>query len=126
MNYCDKSIEILRRTRDGNDLAPHHLKLVEIAVNGWLSEAGEVAFDELYQSVLNGYKPPWHCGVEHVIKDHEGYIYWRGIRIEHFTYRSCEDEARATRRLGAACLHLETAGQPISFNNYSNALKEIP
>jgi hypothetical protein len=88
MTYCEKSIEILQRTRDGNDLAPVHLKLVEIAVNDGLSEQGEVAFEELYQSVSSGYKKPWHCGVEHVTKDHEGYIYWRDTRLEHFSHRS--------------------------------------
>lgn len=122
MNFCDKSIEILQRTHDGNDLAPHHLKLVELAVNGWLSEKGEVAFEELYQSVLTGYQKPWHCGVEHVTKDHAGYIYWKGICIEHFSYRSQEDEAEATRQLGAACRHLEATGQTISFSNYYDAL----
>ncbi len=125
MNFCEKSIEILQRTHDGNDLAPYHLKLVEIAVNGGLSEQGEVAFEELYQSALKGYRKPWHCGVEHVTKDHEGYIYWKDIKIEHFTFRSFEDEQKATQRLGAACRHLEAAGQSISFSNYSTALTNL-
>ncbi len=33
-NFIDQSIEIIRATQDGNDLAPPDLKLVEIAVNG--------------------------------------------------------------------------------------------
>lgn len=125
MNYCDQSIEILRRTHDGHDLAPVHLKLVELAVNGGLSEKGEAAFEELYQSVLNGYTKPWHCGVEHVTKDHEGYIYWKGVRIEHYSFRSHQDEIAATQSLGAACRHLEATGQTISFANYSAALQNI-
>ncbi|HEV2327636.1 MAG TPA: hypothetical protein VGY56_02480 [Verrucomicrobiae bacterium] len=122
MNYCDKSIVILCRTNDGNNLAPIHLKLVELAVNGWLSEQGEVAFEELYQSVLKGYTKPWHCGVEHVTKDHEGYIYWKGVRIEHFSFHSYDDVRKATEALGAACRHLEATNQSISFSNYSDAL----
>ena len=125
MNYCDKSIEILRRTNDGDDLSPLHLKLVELAANGWLSEQGEVAFEELYQSALKGYTKPWHCGVEHVTKDHAGYIYWKGVRIEHFSFRSHEDERLATEQLGAACRYLEARGQTISFSNYSEALKTL-
>lgn len=125
MNFCAQATEILQRTRDGNDLAPHHLKLVEIAVNGGLSEQGEIAFAELYQSALGGYQKPCHCGVEHVTKDHEGYIYWKGIRIEHYSFRSYEDERVATQKLGAACRHLEASGQAISFSNYSHALQEI-
>ena len=125
MNYCDKSIEIIQRTHDGNDLAPHHLKLVELAVNGWLSEQGEVAFEELYQSVLKGYIKPWHFGVEHVTKDHQGYIYWKGIQIEHFSFDIRENERKATERLGAACRHLEATNQTISFVNYCEALDTI-
>ena len=83
-NAIDMAIEILRKTNDGNDLAPEHLKLVEVAANGWLSEAGEVAFHELHRDVENGYKKPWLHGIEHLTRDHEGYVYWKGRRVEHY------------------------------------------
>jgi len=38
------AIEILKATNDGDNLAPVDLKLVELAVNRYLNEAGEVAF----------------------------------------------------------------------------------
>ena len=66
MPAIDDALEILRATRDGEDLAPEHLKLVEIAVNGWLSEAGEIAFAELLANVRGGYVRPWLHGVEHL------------------------------------------------------------
>ena len=43
----DDVIEILRLTRDGDALAPHHLKLVENAVNGALNEHGIGVLDDL-------------------------------------------------------------------------------
>ena len=53
---CDRAIEILRNTRDGDDLDPIHLKLVELAVNGFLNERGVEAFHRLYEEVKRGYK----------------------------------------------------------------------
>ena len=35
-SLIDNAIEILRATHDGNDLAPPHLKLVELAVISWV------------------------------------------------------------------------------------------
>src|SRR5437016_9064775 len=46
----DKALEIIRATHDGNDLSPPHLKLVESAVNGFLTEQGKLAFEELYRN----------------------------------------------------------------------------
>ncbi len=54
MIVIEQSIEILEETHDGDDLTPQDLRLVEAAVNGWLSETGKVAFDELYRRVQRG------------------------------------------------------------------------
>jgi hypothetical protein len=43
----EQALEILRATRDGDDLAPQHLKLVEMAVNGFLNDEGKEAFQAL-------------------------------------------------------------------------------
>lgn len=51
----DQSIFILHNTNDGNQLSNLHLKLVEIAANGDLSESGKTAFNELYENVKSGY-----------------------------------------------------------------------
>ena len=48
---CDKACAILQATRDGNDLAPRHLRLVEMAVNGQLNQLGMIAFDALHDSI---------------------------------------------------------------------------
>ena len=86
MSYFDKACFILKKTHDGNDLAPEHLRLVEIIVNGHASESGEVAFEQLYQSVIAGYSKPWFCGIENLTRDHEGFVYWKGIQVEHYDH----------------------------------------
>jgi hypothetical protein len=75
---CEIACEIIRATNDGDDLAPEHLKLVEMAVNGFLNEKGWQAFKDLHEQVKAGYKKPWAFGVENLTQDHEGYIYWKG------------------------------------------------
>ena len=84
----DKAIVILEKTRDGDDLDPKLLGLVELAVNGHLNNVGKDAFEGLYLEVTNGiYKRPWFHGVEHMVIDHEGFVYWKSNKVEHFTPR---------------------------------------
>jgi len=106
----DKTILILEKTRDGNDLDPKLLGLVELAVNGRLNNLGKDAFEGLYLEVTKGiYKRPWFHGVEHMVIDHEGYVYWKGNRVEHFTLRwAYTDSAKKQAvELGRRCKVLE-------------------
>ena len=116
-NYCEMAIEILHETHDGNDLAPHHLYLLQTAVNGWLTEAGDVAFIELYANVTQpgGYRRPWFYGVENLSKDHEGFVYWKGVQIEHFSYRDGDAEREAAQELWRRCRHLESLGKEVNL-----------
>ena len=112
-NFCDMSIEILRKTRDGEDLAPEHLWLLQTAVNGWLAEAGEVAFMDLYANVTSesGYVRAWLHGQEHLTKYHEGFVYWRGKQVEHYSFREDRDGERAAAlELAKRCRYLDRIG----------------
>src|SRR5579864_370099 len=40
-NICELACDILRATKDGEELSPPDLKLLELAVNGFLNETGE-------------------------------------------------------------------------------------
>jgi hypothetical protein len=51
---CEKACAILRATRDGEDLLPWQLNLVENAVNGFLNELGWRVFDRLHDEVAAG------------------------------------------------------------------------
>ena len=115
--HCDHTIEILKATRDGDDLAPEHLKLIEIAVNGCLSPAGETAFRDLIDRVRSGYVKPWLHDVEHLTRDHHGYIYWKGIQIEHWSGPELLHGERGrteAAKLAGRCRALESMGEPVT------------
>lgn len=114
MTTIAAALEILHLTHDGNDLDPQHLKLLECAVNGQLSATGLRLFHDLYAQVLNGYRKPWLHGVEHMTRDHDGYVLWKGIAVEHFSASYANsDEARAyVQELARRCAILDRHGIP--------------
>lgn len=109
---ADKCIEILQLTRDGDDLDPKHLKLVELAVNNMLNSTGVQHLEELLQQVRKGYVKPWFHNVEHLTRNHEGYVLWKGAAVEHFSarYAASEEAADAARELARRCMILEGKG----------------
>lgn len=119
----EMSLEILERTRDGNDLEPFHLSLVQAAVNNHLTPHGIGAFRAVYDAVASGhYTKPWLAGVEHVTRDHQGYIYWKGTRIEHFTFSVMDANQlrQTTQHLAEKCRHIEALGLPVCGRSYFN------
>jgi len=114
---CDQAIEILSATHDGEDLTPEHLKLIENAVNGFLNEKGKEAFADLYKEAAGGnYKKPWLQGVEHLTRDLEGYVYWKGSNIEHWSGKLpySEEGREAAKKLSERCKALEGLGVVIN------------
>lgn len=120
LSIFDQTIFILENTHDGDDLASHHLKLVEGGVNGFLSERGEVALMELYQSVKKGYVKPYFLGIEHMTRDQEGYVYWKGVQVEHYDHDYWASEGWQERMLKDAkelerrCKIVEAAGLEVN------------
>jgi len=110
VSIYDQAIEILHKTHDGNDLAPEHLYLLQEACNHHLTESGEVAFQQLYKNVSDGYKRPWYHGIEHMTQDHEGFIYWKGSEVEHYSHQTYESADKAARELARRCIALEALG----------------
>lgn len=109
---ADQAIEILQQTHDGDDLDPGHLKLLEMAVNGCLNDVGKGAFAALLANVRSGYVKPWFHGVEHLTRNHQGYVFWKGHEIEHITgslVHSDEGKAYACE-LARRCAILEARG----------------
>ena len=111
-DLCDHAIEILSLTHDGDDLDPTHLKLVEMGVNGVLNDNGVQAFNALLADVRKGYTKPWFHGVEHITRNHEGYVLWRGKPIEHFSgdYAGSDEAATYVKELARRCAILEAQG----------------
>ena len=131
-NYIEQCIEIIRATHDGDDLAPSDLKLVEIAVNGWLNEAGEVAFAKLPANVRAGYKPPWFMGIEHMTRDHQRYVYWKGKQVEHYDHDVWQQDGWRERmkadaeELARRCRWLEENGKEVNTATILAKWEELP
>jgi hypothetical protein len=112
-NTCDKAIEILQATSDGDKLAPLDLKLVENAVNGFLSEEGIKVFNHLHETIAAGkYKQPWFHGIENMTIDHVGYVYWKGARVEHYEqpWAYSKEAKENVQELKRRCDILESKG----------------
>lgn len=109
-SICDLACEILEQTHDGNDLIPVHMKILEGAVNGVLNERGEIAFYDLHKKVLDGYVKPWFLDVENMTQDLEGFIYWRGVQVEHYSHMDYNKALKEARELERRCLILESRG----------------
>ena len=116
MTLIDKACTILEKTNDGSNLTPQHLKLIENAVNGFLNEKGLKAFDELYKTVADGkYRRPDYLGVKFMDRDQEGYVYFKGQSVEHYSaFYAYSYSAQADLKvLQSKCLYLEQIKQPV-------------
>jgi len=109
----EQCIEILQKTNDGKDLSPCHLRLIQDAVNYGLTEAGEIALNELYQNVIRGYKPAWFHGIEHLTIDYEGFVYWKDNQVEHYNLSWAYGNAAriAAIELAKRCHTVESRGE---------------
>ena len=114
----DMAIAILRATKDGDILAPHHLKLVELAVNNHLNPDGIGLFQALYDNATKpgGYTVPYLFGIENLTIDQHGVVRWRGGAVEHFDHAvwrqtGWQEHMRAdAENLAARCRALEARG----------------
>lgn len=119
MTLTDKTIAILSATSDGDKLDPADLQLVEGAVNNRLTERGVELFEALHERVISGeYETAqrWFRGIEHLTRDAQGYVYWKGICVEHYSYgpdRKDAELASATK-LAEQCRKLEEKGIPVN------------
>jgi hypothetical protein len=52
--------------------------------------------------------------VEHLTQDGEGYVYWKGASVEHYSFRDPAKEVEAAQELAARCRHLEALGVRVS------------
>lgn len=114
MSNAERAIQILQLTNDGDKLSPGQLHLLELAVNSNLSEIGQQDFDELYKKVLENNYQEWFHNIEHLTEDHEGYIYWRGIQVEHYSHRDFEEEKADAQELATRCRYLESINVEVS------------
>ena len=112
----DRALDILRRTKDGDDLLPKDLWLVQEAVNGHLNDRGRHAFLELCGRVDAGYSIGWLHGIEHLVMAPDGNVSWRGEIVDHYAegLRTSEDGRRQALEIARRCRILEERGEPVS------------
>ena len=48
--------------------------------------------------------------IQHLTKDSEGFVFWRGVRVEHYSFRDPEKEQVAAEQLAQECEELERRG----------------
>jgi hypothetical protein len=92
---------------------PHDLKLVENAVNGFLTAEGIEAFNKLHKTVAAGeYKQPWFHGIENMTIDDVGFIYWKGAIVEHYEqpWAYSKDAKESAQELKRRCEIIESKG----------------
>jgi hypothetical protein len=113
---CKMAGDILQKTNDGDDLDPLDLKLVESAVNGFLNDDGWDAFRKLNESVQKGYVAPWFHGIENMRRTEQGYILWKGKRVEHYDspWAYTPDGKKSAEELADRCRHLESIGVEVN------------
>lgn len=119
MTNIEKSLEILQKTNDGDDLSPRHLYLLECAVNGYLNEYGEKEFAKLYTSIINETYEDWFHGIKYLTIDHEGYVFWKGKHVEHYTlsWAYSSEAKKQAQELAKRCSWLEDQGIEINIFN---------
>ncbi len=113
MDTHDKAIEILRKTHDGDALAPNHLHLIQLVVNCEVDEAQIKAFEDLYIQVSEDrYSIPWLQGIEYMTT-RDGFIYYKGHEVEHYDYPYDPKNRDDLLELAQRCQHLESLGVPL-------------
>lgn len=114
----DKALKIIQNTNDGDELSPNHLYIVQQVVNGLATEYELETFNKIHEDVVNGcYKKPWLCGIEHMTADHEGYIYYKGHRVEHYSFEGFKSRQKLIDELTwlqDKCIHAEKLRLPIN------------
>ncbi len=114
----EMSLAILRATKDGDMLAPHHLKLVELAVNNMLNQEGLAMFHALFGNATKagGYTTPFLFGIENLTIDQHGVVRWRGVAVEQFDHAVWKQPGwrermlRDAQEVASRCQSLEAKG----------------
>jgi hypothetical protein len=118
-DHSEAALDILNQTNDGDDLSKPDLQLLMLAVNGGLSPAGDTAFLDLASRVASTYTRPWFRGVEHITIDTKGFVYWKGIEVEHYCTHlmTAVEQQTRTDELARRCRIVEGRGLTVTGTN---------
>jgi hypothetical protein len=129
--HLKEAVDILRATDDGDELDGADLALLQDVVNSrgsCLSERGGQYWAALHQSATSGsYVKRWFCGIKNLTRDAQGYVYWRGKQVEHYSYQP-EHRAKmiaAARILASVCTRIESSGEQVTGSAVSRTYREM-
>jgi hypothetical protein len=130
LSALDEALLVLQGTRDGDLLDRRDLGLLQLIVNNGvdaLSPLGLARWREVVQQVAGrSYVKPWFHDIEHLTRDHQGYVSWKGVRVEHYSFgENREGERKAALRLGAYCRYLERQGRAVDGRELFRLLDEV-
>ena len=118
MALIDTCCHIMKLSNDGDNLSPRDLKFVENVVNFGCTEEGEIYLYEMETKLEKKiYKKSWAFDVEDITQDHEGYIYYKDIHVEHYSFRDYDKAKKAALKLRECCQLLEQNNIEVNCNN---------
>lgn len=79
-------MEVLQMTNYGDDLAPKHLFLVELVVNGLTNDKGKAELKRVWQELKKGKYIEWYFDIFGLTLKADGFVLWFGQEVEHFSY----------------------------------------
>lgn len=125
----EQALAVLRATSDGDLLAPSDLCLLQLVVNRGLDVLGEERarrWDYVVAATAGGtYERPWLHGVHNLLKRHDGYVLWKGVAVEHYSFQDMQAERESAHFLGACCRLIEARGQAVSAAALSDVWREV-
>lgn len=74
---------------------------------------------------------PTLFGIEHLTRSNDGYVYWKGTCVEHYSHREPESMKQAAIELARVCRALESKGFEVNWRSsvdplYLNAPADTP
>ncbi len=121
-SLTERIVDILRKSRDGDLLDLPDLALIEMAINGRLTEKGERHLDSILQRLnVGSYRRRWLHGIPNLTADLKGLVYWRGIEVECYRDPYSSESTTSLLELADRCRHIESLGlQPTSARVVAN------
>ena len=130
MSIPSSGISLNLASGNNPELSPETLALF-VAIDAQLdvqfaSEGSGLDSQALSEAVPLGQRL-FLCGIEHLTRDPQGYVYWKGVHVEHFSHSDASALNTEAQKLAVRCLALEKKGIPVTSRTaICSILEETP
>lgn len=110
MKTTEQALAIYTETVKGLYLKLQDRVSVAYAMHFSLNGEETLHLQALHANIFNeSYYPPgfWLHGIKYLTKAATGYVFWKGVEVEHFSFQDLEREKCAALKLAEKCLLLE-------------------